>query len=136
MSPIPTVDEVMTALATVLDPEIHRPITDLGMVDQVEVRPDGTVRVHVLLTTAGCPLKDKITREPLVPYNAAGADNAPMADFAAACKRSGLWPFVNMNRTHVVPPCTITEAEAEAKEGLSLLDQALNVADRHTTAAG
>jgi taurine--2-oxoglutarate transaminase len=38
-----------------------------------------------------------------------------------------------MNRTHVVPPCTITEAEA--KEGLGLLDEALNAADRHTTAA-
>ncbi|MFI1092132.1 aspartate aminotransferase family protein [Streptomyces sp. NPDC020917] len=78
-------------------------------------------------------VRDKITREPLVPYNAAGADNAPMAEFAAACKRSGLWPFVNMNRTHVVPPCTISVAEA--KEGLALLDEALSVADRHTAAA-
>ncbi|MGW6782047.1 aminotransferase class III-fold pyridoxal phosphate-dependent enzyme [Streptomyces sp. NPDC054987] len=77
-------------------------------------------------------VRDKGTREPLVPYNAAGADNAPMAEFAAACKASGLWPFVNMNRTHVVPPCTVTEAEA--KEGLALLDEALTIADRHTTA--
>ncbi|MFC9822490.1 aspartate aminotransferase family protein [Streptomyces erythrochromogenes] len=77
-------------------------------------------------------VRDKETREPLVPYNAAGPDNAPMAEFAAACKASGLWPFVNMNRTHVVPACTITEAEA--KEGLALLDEALTVADRHTTA--
>ncbi|MBZ9597122.1 aspartate aminotransferase family protein [Streptomyces erythrochromogenes] len=76
-------------------------------------------------------VRDKETREPLVPYNAAGADNAPMAEFAAACKAFGLWPFVNMNRTHVVPACTITEAEA--KEGLALLDEALTVADRHTT---
>ncbi|MGW5342786.1 aspartate aminotransferase family protein [Streptomyces sp. HUAS TT3] len=77
-------------------------------------------------------VRDRETREPLVPYNAAGADNAPMAEFAAACKASGLWPFVNMNRVHVVPPCTVTEAEA--KEGLALLDEALTVADRHTTA--
>ncbi|MCJ1678378.1 aspartate aminotransferase family protein [Streptomyces sp. APSN-46.1] len=77
-------------------------------------------------------VRDKETREPLVPYNAAGADNAPMAEFAAACKKSGLWPFVNMNRTHVVPPCTVTEAEA--KEGLALLDAALTVADRHAVA--
>ncbi len=54
-------------------------------------------------------VRDKETREPLVPYNAAGEANAPMAEFAAACKASGLWPFVNMNRTHVVPPCTVTE---------------------------
>ncbi|MCC3768791.1 aspartate aminotransferase family protein [Streptomyces sp. UNOC14_S4] len=72
-------------------------------------------------------VKDRATREPLVPYNAAGEANAPMAAFAAACKKSGLWPFVNMNRTHVVPPCTITEEEA--KEGLALLDEALGVTD-------
>jgi len=59
----PTADQVMTALATVNDPEIKRPITDLGMVDSVEVADDGTVRVTVLLTVAGCPLKDTITRD-------------------------------------------------------------------------
>ncbi|MDX6329057.1 MAG: taurine---2-oxoglutarate transaminase, partial [Streptomycetaceae bacterium] len=75
-------------------------------------------------------VKDKATREPLVPYNAVGAANAPMAEFAAACKAGGLWPFVNMNRTHVVPPCTVSEAEA--KEGLAALDEALSVADAHT----
>ncbi|MER5973529.1 aspartate aminotransferase family protein [Streptomyces sp. NPDC002055] len=75
-------------------------------------------------------VKDRDTREPLVPYNAAGPANAPMGDFAAACKQRGLWPFVNMNRTHVVPPCTITEAEA--KEGLAALDEALTAADAHT----
>ncbi|MDX3094303.1 aspartate aminotransferase family protein [Streptomyces sp. ME19-03-3] len=79
-------------------------------------------------------VRDRETREPLVPYNAAGEANAPMAAFAAACKKSGLWPFVNMNRTHVVPACTITEAEA--KEGLALLDAALSVADEHTVQRG
>jgi taurine---2-oxoglutarate transaminase len=78
-------------------------------------------------------VKDKETREPLVPYNAAGEANAPMAAFAGACKKNGLWPFVNMNRTHVAPPCNITDAEA--KEGLAALDEALTVADRHTTTA-
>ncbi|MCA6094316.1 aspartate aminotransferase family protein [Streptomyces sp. SCA3-4] len=76
-------------------------------------------------------VRDRTTREPLVPYNATGEDNAPMAAFTGACKKAGLWPFVNMNRTHVVPPCTITEAEA--KEGLAALDEALSVADRHAT---
>ncbi len=75
-------------------------------------------------------VRSKETREPLVPYNAPAADNAPMAAFATACKKNGLWPFVNMNRTHVVPPCTITEAEA--KEGLAILDQALSTADEYT----
>lgn len=74
-------------------------------------------------------VRDGETREPLVPYNATGEANAPMAAFAAACKKGGLWPFVNMNRTHVVPPCNVTEAEA--KEGLTILDAALSVADEH-----
>ncbi|MFC6065146.1 aspartate aminotransferase family protein, partial [Streptomyces ochraceiscleroticus] len=75
-------------------------------------------------------VKNRETHEPLVPYNASGADNAPMAKFAAACKERGLWPFLNMNRTHVVPPCTITEGEA--KEGLAALDEALTTADAYT----
>ncbi|MDX2528566.1 aspartate aminotransferase family protein [Streptomyces europaeiscabiei] len=75
-------------------------------------------------------VKDKETREPLVPYNAAGEANAPMLAFGAAAKANGLWPFINMNRTHIVPPCNITETEA--KEGLAALDAALSVADEHT----
>jgi len=59
----PTTEQVMAALAGVNDPEIKRPITDLGMVDAVEVGDDGTVRVTVLLTVAGCPLKDTINRD-------------------------------------------------------------------------
>ncbi|MFF3642735.1 aspartate aminotransferase family protein [Streptomyces sp. NPDC002564] len=75
-------------------------------------------------------VKNRETREPLVPYNATGEANAPMAAFGAAAKKRGLWPFINMNRTHVVPPCNITEAEA--KEGLAALDEALTAADAHT----
>ncbi len=56
-------DRVNAALATVNDPEIKRPITDLGMVDSVDISDEGFVRVTVLLTVAGCPLKDTITRD-------------------------------------------------------------------------
>jgi len=59
----PSADRVREALATVNDPEIKRPITELGMVDSVEVADDGRVAVHVLLTVAGCPLKDTITSD-------------------------------------------------------------------------
>src|ERR1700744_3638137 len=59
----PTAGEVTRALAGVNDPEIHRPITDLGMVKNIEISPDGTVRVDVYLTVAGCPMRDTITRE-------------------------------------------------------------------------
>jgi ATP-binding protein involved in chromosome partitioning len=59
----PDLEQINAALATVNDPEIRRPITDLGMVESVDVGPDGTVAVTVLLTVSGCPLKDTITRD-------------------------------------------------------------------------
>ncbi len=58
-----TLEQVNAALATVNDPEIKRPITELGMVDTVDVDPSGAVRLTVLLTVAGCPLKDTIDRD-------------------------------------------------------------------------
>jgi ATP-binding protein involved in chromosome partitioning len=60
-APTSTIDaEVAAALATVNDPEIRRPITELGMVRSAVVGADGVVRVELLLTIAGCPLKDKL----------------------------------------------------------------------------
>jgi ATP-binding protein involved in chromosome partitioning len=54
---------VNAALATVIDPELRRPITELGMVDSVDISDDGEVHLSVLLTIAGCPLRDTITRD-------------------------------------------------------------------------
>ncbi len=54
---------IRTALASVHDPEIRRPITELDMVDAVVVDADGTVTVKVLLTVAGCPMKEQLTRD-------------------------------------------------------------------------
>jgi ATP-binding protein involved in chromosome partitioning len=63
VAPAPTADEVTKALSGVNDPEIHRPITELGMVKGIDIGRDGTVRVDIWLTVAGCPLRDTITRE-------------------------------------------------------------------------
>jgi ATP-binding protein involved in chromosome partitioning len=57
----PTIEQVTQALSGVNDPEIHRPITELGMVKNVEVGGDGAVRVDVWLTVSGCPMRDTIT---------------------------------------------------------------------------
>ena len=54
-----TTEEVRAALRNVLDPEINRPIEDIGMLENIEV-DGGTVRVSVLITIEGCPLKDRI----------------------------------------------------------------------------
>jgi taurine--2-oxoglutarate transaminase len=69
------------------------------------------------------------TREPLAPY---GGSSSAMNAVIGACKESGLLPFANFNRIHVVPPCTVTDQEA--REGLALLDAALDTADSHTLA--
>ena len=57
------VARIHEALSGVIDPEIHRPITELGMVGSVEVDAEGTAKVHVLLTIEGCPMRDRIERE-------------------------------------------------------------------------
>ena len=62
MSP-PTTEQITSALDGVHDPEIRRPITELGMVKGVDVAADGAVRVQVWLTVAGCPLRDTIIRD-------------------------------------------------------------------------
>ena len=62
---------------------------------------------------------DRETREPLAPY---GGGSPAMNDLVAECKKRGLLPFTNFNRLHVVPPCNVSDAEA--KEGLAVLDEA------------
>jgi ATP-binding protein involved in chromosome partitioning len=59
---MPTKEEVRQALRGVLDPEIGKPIEDVGMLKDIEV-DGGNVRVYVLLTIAGCPLKDRINHD-------------------------------------------------------------------------
>ena len=59
----PLLERVNAALATVNDPEIKRPITDLGMVESVEIDDAGVAHLTVLLTVAGCPMKDTINRD-------------------------------------------------------------------------
>src|SRR6266511_1859935 len=58
-----TREEVYSALGQVMDPEIHRPITELEMVKSVDIDQSGAVRVEVLLTIPGCPMKDRLNRD-------------------------------------------------------------------------
>ena len=55
------VEQVIEALRPVQDPELHRAIVDLGMVRDVEVSASGVVTLTVVLTIAGCPLRNEIT---------------------------------------------------------------------------
>src|SRR3954464_1796351 len=59
----PTAEQLTAALSTVIDPEIRRPITEIGMVKSAAVDADGLARVGIYLTVAGCPRKETLTRD-------------------------------------------------------------------------
>jgi len=59
--PVPSHDVLFAALSTVIDPEIRKPVTELGMVESVGVDESGLASVTILLTVSGCPLKETLT---------------------------------------------------------------------------
>lgn len=97
----PLLEGIAQALARVDDPEIKRPITELGMVAGVDVDADSVVRVQVLLTIAGCPMKDTLTRD----VTAAVADVPGVAGVnvelgvMSAEQRAGLKELLNNGQT-------------------------------------
>lgn len=74
-------------------------------------------------------VRSKKTHEPLVPFNAKGADAAPMDELTAACKAAGVWPFTHANRVQIAPPLIISEDEL--RRGLGAIDTALDAADKY-----
>jgi taurine--2-oxoglutarate transaminase len=69
-------------------------------------------------------VKNRDTRAPLAPY---GGSSEAMGELLAQARARGLVPFANYNRVHMVPPCTVSEAET--KEGLAILDEVLTTID-------
>jgi len=72
-------------------------------------------------------VRDRLTKEPLVPAGATGEANAPMTALARACLDRDLIPLILGNRLHVAPPLNLSDADAAT--GLAILDEALAVAD-------
>jgi taurine--2-oxoglutarate transaminase len=72
-------------------------------------------------------VRDRETREPLVPFNAGGEAAEPVARLTKAALDAGLYLFVHWNVVMIAPPLTITREELE--EGLGILDEALAIAD-------
>ncbi len=56
------VEAIRAALATVIDPELHKPITELGMVDSVDLL-NGVAKLTILLTIPGCPMRERLDRD-------------------------------------------------------------------------
>ena len=57
-----TVELINTALGTVIDPELHKPLPELGMVESVNFT-DGVAKINILLTIIGCPMKDRLNSD-------------------------------------------------------------------------
>ncbi|MDN5795083.1 MAG: Mrp/NBP35 family ATP-binding protein [Intrasporangium sp.] len=60
---LPSRDDLLTALSTVNDPEIRKPITELGMVKSVDIDTTGRVAATIYLTISGCPMRDTISKD-------------------------------------------------------------------------
>lgn len=117
-------DEGMVTNAARIGSQILEP----GLRDLMERHPSvGEVRGLGVFWAVEL-VANRETKEPLAPY---GASSPAMNAVIAACKAGGLLPFANYNRIHVAPPCNVSDAEA--REGLAILDQALSVADQHVT---
>src|SRR5207302_1797459 len=76
-------------------------------------------------------VKNRETREPLVPFNASGEALAPVARTSKAALDRGLYLMTHWNVIMVCPPLTMTRDELE--EGIAMLDEALAVADEYTS---
>src|SRR3954467_15200455 len=77
----PKPEQITAALAGVNDPEIRRPITDLGMVDDISVAVDGAVDVRILLTVSGCPMRERLVSDVTAAVSAVPGVTGVRVDF-------------------------------------------------------
>ena len=131
-----TEDQVRQALRNVLDPEIGKPIEDIGMLQGIEVN-DGSVRVHVLITIEGCPLKDRITADVTSALQPLGVDRvdvdlSPMSEQQRAelvtKLRGGAAPAPQQQRQFFVGTDTTVIAVASGKGGVGKSSVTVNLA--------
>jgi ATP-binding protein involved in chromosome partitioning len=130
-----TEDQVREALRGVNDPEIGRPIEDIGMLQGIEVE-GGLVRVHVLITIEGCPLKDRITNDvtaalaPLEGVTGVEVSLSPMSEEQRAGLVSQLrgGAAQQQQRTFFTNSDTVVIAVASGKGGVGKSSVTVNLA--------
>ena len=133
---VATEEQVREALRTVLDPEIGRPIEDIGMLRGIQV-DDGAVTVDVLITIEGCPLKDRITHDvtaavqPLEGVDRVEVSLSPMSpeqrEALVQQLRGGSSPTPQQSRISF-PPSTSIVAVASGKGGVGKSSVTVNLA--------
>jgi ATP-binding protein involved in chromosome partitioning len=132
-----TQEQVRAALRQVNDPEIGRPIEDIGMLQDIGI-DGGTVRVDVLLTIEGCPLKDRITTEvtaavqPLEGVERVDVHLTPMSqeqrERLVHTLRGGTEGSAPAPKTIGFPPSTSVVAIASGKGGVGKSSVTVNLA--------
>jgi ATP-binding protein involved in chromosome partitioning len=130
-------EQVRQALRNVLDPEIGRPIEDIGMLSGIHV-DDGNVRVDVLITIEGCPLKDRITSDvtqalaPIQGVRSVDVSLSPMSEQQRAelvsKLRGGAAPQPQQQRTFFTDGDTSVIAVASGKGGVGKSSVTVNLA--------
>ena len=136
---MPTEEQVREALRSVLDPEIGKPIEDIGMLRSIDVE-GGNVRVHVLITIEGCPLKDRITNDvtaavqPVAGVERVQVELTPMSpqerqELVEQLRGAALGPHASEpRRTISFPPETSVIAIASGKGGVGKSSVTVNLA--------
>jgi ATP-binding protein involved in chromosome partitioning len=81
-------EAALLALANVEDPELHRPLTELGMIRDLSATPEGGIKLTVVLTTPACPLREQIGGEVRAALLAAGASAVEIAWDAQVTRRT------------------------------------------------
>jgi ATP-binding protein involved in chromosome partitioning len=132
-----TTEEVRAALRNVMDPEIGRPIEDIGMLKDIQIDA-GTVHVHVLITIEGCPLKDRITQDvtgavqPLEGVERVDVQLSPMSpeqrEALVQQLRGSATPSSTQQPRIQFPPQTTVIAVASGKGGVGKSSVTVNLA--------
>ncbi len=133
--PAVTEDQVREALASVNDPEIKRPITELGMVEAVTI-DDATVTVRLLLTVAGCPLKDTLNTDITAAVAKVAPDHQTVVDMGVMSdeQRKGMQQMLRGDRVEreipFAQPGSLTKvfAIASGKGGVGKSSVTVNLA--------
>jgi ATP-binding protein involved in chromosome partitioning len=130
---VATQEQVREALRNVLDPEIGKPIEDIGMLKSIDI-DGGVVTVHVLLTIEGCPLRDRITSDvtnavaPLEGVDKVHVELTPMSEEQRGSLASQLRGGKPDNPTFFTDGATSVIAVASGKGGVGKSSVTVNLA--------